>query len=410
MKILYCHQHFTVPTGAGGSRSYEFARHLIERGHQVTMLCGLMRGSGVEARLPAGGAVRRGMIDGIEVVAYALPYSNHDSLLKRSMTFARFSCAAVWQALAADYDLIFATSTPLTAALPGLAAKWLRGKPFVFEVRDLWPELPKAMGVIRNPVILAGLAVLERAAYASADACVGLSPGMVEGIRRVGPPGLPVAMIPNGCDLDIFVPGRRADFDLPGISPSDTAALFTGAHGLANGLESVLDTAAVLLRRGRLDIKLVFIGDGGRKAALQEQATARGLSNCLFFDPVPKVRLGKLLGSADLGLMVLRNVPAFYYGTSPNKFFDYLSAGLPVVTNYPGWVADLISQHECGRAVPPDDPEAFAQALIDMADHPAERVSMRERARRLAESEFARPRLCAHFADWIERAWLTAGS
>ena len=149
-------------------------------------------------------------------------------------------------------------------------------------------------------------------------------------------------------------------------------------------------------------MKLAFIGDGKEKTRLAARAAELGLANCLFFPPVPKAELGAITASLDCGLMVLKDVPAFYRGTSPNKFFDYIAAGIPVVNNYPGWLAGLIREHECGIVVPPGDPVAFADALQRLAaDRAACRV-MGAAARALAEKEFARPRLAARFAEVLE--------
>jgi len=196
LRLLYFHQHFATPRGAGGTRSYEFARALIARGHQVTMVCGAHQFGGLELPYDSGRGWHRGPVDGIDVISLPLAYSNRDSLLRRGCTFLRFALRSVRLALELDCDLVFATSTPITAVIPGLAAKWLRGKPFVFEVRDLWPELPRALG-LRNPFLLGGMSLLEFLGYRSADACVGLSPGIVEGIRSRSDERLPVAMIPN---------------------------------------------------------------------------------------------------------------------------------------------------------------------------------------------------------------------
>jgi glycosyltransferase involved in cell wall biosynthesis len=209
-------------------------------------------------------------------------------------------------------------------------------------------------------------------------------------------------MIPNGSDLDLFQPGYRQDLRLPGVAPDDFVAAFTGAHGIANGLDAVLAAAAVLKSQDQARIKLLFIGDGKEKERLVTAAQARGLDNCLFLDPMSKRELAELLGRLNCGLMILKNVPAFYYGTSPNKFFDYISAGLPVLNNYPGWLADLIAAHQCGLAVPPDDPAAFAEALIHMANHPDECAQMGQNARALAEAQFAREKLAAQMVAFLE--------
>ena len=401
MRLLYFHQHFATPRGASGTRSYEFARALIARGHQVTLVCGAHELSGLDLPYDEARGWHRGNVDGIDVISLPLAYSNRDSLVRRGLAYVRFALRSVRLALTLDCDLVFATSTPITAVIPGLAAKWLRGKPFVFEVRDLWPELPRALG-LRNPFLLGGMSLLEFLGYRSADACIGLSPGIVEGIRSRADERQSVAMIPNGSDLNLFHPAKRARLTLPGIGPDDFVAGFTGAHGVANGLDALLDVATELKRRGDTRVKLAFIGDGKEKERLAAKATELGLTNCLFFPPVPKTELGAITASLDCGLMVLKDIPAFYRGTSPNKFFDYIAAGIPVVNNYPGWLAGLITEHHCGIVVPPGNVAAFADALQSLAADPAGRRSMGAAARALAEKEFARPLLANRFIETLE--------
>lgn len=403
MKVLYYHQHFSTPAGSTGNRSYAMAQRLIALGHEVTMVCGSYAGGQTGLNGPYVQGKREGLVDGIHVIELELPYSNRDGFLKRTFTFLKFAWRSSLIALRSDDDVVFATTTPLTAGIPGITARWLRGKHFVFEVRDLWPELPKAMGVISNPVVLWSMSVLEWVSYRSAHRLIGLSPGIVDGIAKRGVPRERIAMIPNGCDLDIFgTPGEP--WRPEGIDPNDLMAVFTGAHGIANGLDAVLDAAAELKRRGRTDIKLLLIGDGKLKSALQERARTEGLDAVVFHPPVSKQRLARLMAATDLGMQILANVPAFYYGTSPNKFFDYLASGLPVLNNYPGWLAEIITRNECGYAVPPDDPVAFADALINAADNRDLLPRMGERASALAHSEFDRQELSTRFVRWLEVA------
>lgn len=403
MHVLYFHQHFSTPSGSTGTRSYEMAQRLIAQGHKVTMVCGSgqMAKSGL-ADEPVRGA-RRGNVDGIDVIELCLPYSNYDGFLRRALTFLRYAWRSSQLALHLDYDLLFATSTPLTAGIPGILMKPFRRKPFVFEVRDLWPELPREMGVITNSLILKAMDLLEWLSYHSADACIGLSPGIVRGITRRGVAEEKVAMVPNGCDLEIFHPGLKEEINISGIDQEDFVCVFCGAHGIANGLDAVLDAAKVLKTRGIKDIKLLFIGDGKLKPVLAQRAKAEGLDNCVFCNPVPKHELSKLTASVDVGLMILANVPAFYYGTSPNKFFDYIASGIPVLNNYPGWLADIITNDDCGIAVPPEDPEAFADALVELRNDPQRRTRMGKKARSLAERDFSRDDLAGEFVAFLER-------
>lgn len=400
MRVLYFHQHFTTPRGAGGIRSYQMARALVVAGHQVTMVCGSYALGQTGLNGPFVRHQRRGVVDGIDIIEFDLSYANNDGFLKRSWTFLRYALGGAKVALREKHDLAFATTTPLTAAIPVLMGRWFRAKRYVFEVRDLWPELPRAMGVIRNPLVLAALSALEWLAYRNAERCIALSPGIAKGIAARGVDPARIALVPNGCDRSIFAvqvnPTR-----LPDTLPEQMVAVFTGTHGQANGLDAVLDAAAVLKRRGRTDIVLALIGDGKTKVALQARAAAEGLDNVRFHSPVPKQDMAEVMAGADVGLQILANVPAFYYGTSPNKFFDYLAAGLPVITNYPGWVADLVAGHKAGIAVPPDQAVAFADALIELADDPDRRKVMGSEAERLSREEFDRDKLANVWVQWV---------
>lgn len=403
MKILYFHQHFSTPKGSAGIRSYAMAQSLIRNGHQVTMVCGSFGAGQTGLTQPFNKGMRRGMVDGIDIIEFELPYSNALSFLKRILIFLSFAFKSIKVALTEQYDVVFATTTPLTAGIPGIFAKWFRRKPFVFEVRDLWPELPKAMGVIKNPVVLWMMSVLEWTSYHSADRLVGLSPGIVDGIIKRGIAPEKVASIPNGCDLDIFA-SEHQPWRPDGVQPTDLMAIFTGTHGLANGLNAVLDAAVELKKRQRTDIKLVLVGDGMQKKALVERAIELQLDNVIFHNPVNKEKLAGLMASADIGLQILANVPAFYYGTSPNKFFDYISAGLPVLNNYPGWLAELITKEQCGFAVPPENPQAFADALEQAANQREKLIEMGRNGQQVAREQFNRSILSQKFSDWVAGA------
>lgn len=389
-----------LPKGSAGIRSYQMAIKLIEKGHKVTMVCGSASGAqtGLDSDFVLG--KRKGIVDGINVIEYDLAYSNNDGFLKRSLLFFNFALRSSAIAMTHKYDVVFASTTPLTVGIPGILARWLRRKPFVFEVRDLWPELPKAMGVIKNPFVLKLMSLLEYVSYRSADRCIGLSPGIVEGIKARGVDESKITMVPNGCDLSIF--SQPSELWRPkGVKDNDLMAIFTGTHGMANGLNAVLETAVELRKRGRGDIKLVLVGQGKLKPELEKRAAQLALDNVVFHPPVNKRKLSGLMASADLGMQVLANVPAFYYGTSPNKFFDYISAGLPVINNYPGWLAEMIEQTQCGFSVQPEDSKAFADALENAADQREALTKMGVNARQLAESQFDRSLLADKWVEWV---------
>ena len=400
MRLIYFHQHFATPRGSGGIRSYQMARELVRRGHSVTMVCGSHKLAGIGLPGEYVDGCKRGMIDGIDVIEFDLSYSNRDGLLKRSLTFLKYAWNSILVALREEYDLAFATTTPLTAAIPVLAARLLRGKRYVFEVRDLWPEIPREMGVITNPLVLGAMSVLEFLAYRGAAACVALSPGIADGIARRGVSRERIAMVPNGCDIDLMnaaPEGWRPE----SIGRDKFLAVFPGAHGPANGLRAVLDAAIVLKDRGRSDIAIALVGDGKEKDDLVAYARRENLDNVHFHNPVPKRQVAGLLAEADVGLQVLANIPAFYYGTSPNKFFDYIASGTPVVTNYPGWVADLVTEHSAGLAVPPGEPEKLAEALMTLADDAQTRASMAANAGALASDRFDRSLLAQEWSEFV---------
>lgn len=400
MHILYFHQHFSTPQGSTGIRSYEMARRLIHHGHKVTMVCGSYGGgkTGLEGEFVKGR--REGVIDGIRIIEFNLAYSNSDGLIKRSGIFLKFAVKSIGLALTEKFDVVFATTTPLTAGIPGIFARWFRAKPFVFEVRDLWPELPKQMGVIKNPIVLSMLSFLEWASYRSAHRCIGLSPGIVDGIKQRGVKGDRISLVPNGCDLNIFgkesTPWRPAS-----INEGDLMAVFTGTHGMANGLDAVLDVGKELKARGNDRIKIALVGQGKLKPKLQARAELELLDNVIFHDPVNKDKLSGLMSSADIGLQVLANVPAFYYGTSPNKFFDYIASGLPVLNNYPGWLAGMINAEQCGFSIEPENPIAFADALESALNNKEQLSNMGGNARALAVKDFDRKKLADKWVDWV---------
>lgn len=403
MKILYFHQHFSTPKGSVGSRSYEMARALTLAGHDVTMVCGRFKGGQTGLSGDFKGGKREGPVEGVDglwVIEIDLPYSNEQSFIKRTGVFLKFAARSIGVAMGRQYDVVFATTTPLTAGIPGIFARWLRRKPFVFEVRDLWPELPKAMGVITNPVILFLMSVLEFVSYRSAHRCIGLAPGIVDGIAARGVSRDKITLVPNGCDIALFqdaVPVRPE-----GVTDTELVAIYGGTHGIANGLHNALNAAAVLKMRGRDDIKIVLIGSGLKKADLMADAKARGLHNVIFMDPMPKGTLAGYFKGADVGLQLLDNIPAFYYGTSPNKFFDYIATGKPVINNYPGWVADMIRENDCGWAVAPDAPEAFADALEAAQARKADLPAMGQRSLALATDKFNRENLAKAFVEVLE--------
>ena len=401
MKIIFFDQHFSTPDGATGNRSYWNCKALEESGHEVVVICGSYYSAKTGLNNSFQNGKREGIVNNIRIVEYDMQYSNNDSFLKRTWIFIKFALRSTGFALKEPCDLIFATSTPLTIGIPGIITRWVKRKPFIFEVRDLWPELPREMGVITNPIILWLMGILEWVSYHSSIRLIGLSPGIVAGITRRGINKKNIAMIPNGCDLNIFDRNIRP-FRPKAVDNSDLMAIYTGTHGIANGLDAILDAASELKNRNNNKIKFVLVGGGKLKHQLVERAKYEELSNVIFLDFMNKQELTSLMAGADLGIQCLANIEAFYYGTSPNKFFDYISAGLPVLNNYPGWLADIIQEYNCGFTSKPDDAISFADAL-EYAEKNREELKKKGIASKiLAKTKFDRSQLSREFVDWLE--------
>jgi glycosyltransferase involved in cell wall biosynthesis len=402
MKILYLHQFFTTPQGSGGTRSFELGRRLVARGHDVTVVCGSLIGGETGLDSPFSRGKREGMVAGMRVIEFELPYGNRYGLAQRTIAFIKYSLRVSLLALRHPADLVFATTPPLTVALPAMLCRLFTRKRIVCEVRDLWPESPRAMGAISNPFALASMGLLETILYRVGHRFVALAPGIVDGIIAKGRNRSEIMLVPNGADVDESPLNNVPR--LLNAEDTDLVALYAGTHGLANGLDALLDAARVLKLRARKDIKLVLCGDGQLKSRLQARAISEGLDNVKFMMPVSKDKIPTLMKGADLGLQILMNVPVFHYGTSPNKFFDYIAAGLPVLVNYPGWIADMINENHCGFVAEPESAEAIADTLEKAQSDKQSLRQMGDRASILAAKEFNRDKLATRLIEWLEKS------
>ena len=398
-KVLYFHQHFAMRSGAGGTRSYEIGNALVKSGKDVTIVTGKYEHSGLpkEGREITIGA-------GLRVIVRGIAYSNANTFGQRLVKFARYALEATWVMLRNRADVIYATSTPLSAGLPALVAKLLGRKvTFIFEERDRWPAAAIDVGVLRNRLLIAMAKWLEKYLYKKADALVGLSPGVVRAMRDESQSEKPIIFVPNGSDVGHFGKRKRHGIVLPGVPAEGFWAVYIGAHGVANDLGYMLDGARKLKLLGRSDVHFIVVGDGKEKVSLRNRALKEGLTNCHFMEPMDKGRIAELLSAADAGLVLMRDVPEFRYGTSPNKFFDYIAAGLPVVVNWPGWLADLIAANGCGVISAPGDGEALGVELAFLADSPRWKLEeMGKNGRALAEREFSREILNQRVIELID--------
>jgi glycosyltransferase involved in cell wall biosynthesis len=370
MRILYLHQFFVTREGAGGTRSYEFARRFVERGHSVRMVTA-----------GAGDSIT----DGIEVVGVRGAYSDYMratamSNLGRMAAFARFAIGATVAALRGPRpDVIYATSPPLTMALPALAAALRWRAPLVFEVRDLWPEAPIQMGALRNPLAQRLARALERFVYGRSARLIALSPGIAAAL-----PAAKTTLVPNSADLDLFDPA-------PPEGPFQVA--YFGAMGEANDLTAAVEAARLLP-----DVPFVLMGDGKRRAELERTAPAN-----VSFRTGSKADVARLAAESSACLTLFKDVPVLATN-SPNKLFDTLAAGRPAIVNMDGWMRELVEANDAGVYVRAGDADDLAKQVARLRDDPAEVRRMGRNARALAEREFGRDELAERALAVLEEA------
>jgi glycosyltransferase involved in cell wall biosynthesis len=377
MRILYLHQFFITRAGVGGTRSYEFARRFVARGHAVRMVT-------------AGGGDRA--VDGIEVVGVRGAYSDYMratavSYPRRMLAFARFAVAATAAALRGPRpDVVYATSPPLTMALPALAAAIRWRAPLVWEVRDLWPEAPIQMGALRNPLLRRAARALERFVYRRAARLIALSPGIRAGMIAAGAPAERVRLVPNAADLDLFRPAP---------APERFRVSYFGTMGEANDLNAAVEAARLLP-----DVEFLLVGDGKRRVELERAAPP----NVVFRGPASgKEEVAELAARSSACLTLFKDVPVLATN-SPNKLFDTFAAGRPAIVNMDGWMRELVEDNEAGLYVPAGDARLLAERIAWLREHPEQVERMGRNARALAERDFDRDELAARALGVLEEA------
>ncbi|AQV02266.2 glycosyltransferase WbuB [Desulfococcus multivorans] len=344
---------------SGGTRSYEIARRLVTAGHKVHMITS-------DRRSKNSGDWYHTAEEGIHVHWLPVPYGNAMPYHKRIKAFLNYAAKAGPYASRFKADVIFATSTPLTIALPAIYASKRLKIPMVFEVRDLWPELPIAVGALKGPLIPPAR-WLERFAYKNSSEIVALSPGMKEGVVRAGYPSEHVHVIPNSCDVDLFqVPSEvgaafRKRFPWLDNRP---LVIYAGTFGRINGV-GYLARLAAETRKLAPEVCFLAVGDGYEFDMVTRLSRELGVLNQNFFvmPQLPKSEMPALFSAATISTSTVIDLPQMW-ANSANKFFDSLASGRPVAINYAGWQADLIKETGAGLVLPPKDLPGAARLLI----------------------------------------------
>jgi len=390
MHVLIIHQAFAAPSEAGGTRHYEFARHLASHGHQVTVVAGRV------SYLTAADPAQREPADdrGIEIVRSYTPRSLHKSFVHRVLSYMAFTISSAVAALRVrDVDIVVGTSPPIFQGVTAWLVARIKRVPFVFEVRDLWPDFAIELRILTNPLLIAAGRLVERSLYRHADRLLVNSPGFVDHVHRVSR-RMP-ALIPNGADPALFAPERYDQRLREQWHAADRfVVLYAGAHGTANALETVLDAAALL--HDNPVFLFVLIGDGKEKQALQRAARAAQLRNVHFEPAQPKDVMPAVIAAADVCLATLRNIPLFRT-TYPNKVFDYMAAGKPTVVAIDGVIRHVVEESGGGVFVPPGDARAMADALVRLEADRAACAQMGARARAFVGERFNRHDQAAAF-------------
>ncbi|WP_436529165.1 glycosyltransferase family 4 protein [Actinoplanes sp. HUAS TT8] len=400
MRVVYIHQYYCNPQMAGGIRSYEQARRLVAHGHTVDVITTDI----TPGERELGWKVTHE--DGVTVHWFKIPYNNHMSFARRLRAFAEFMLLATVRAARLKADLVFATSTPLTVAVPGVLAARLRRVPFVFEVRDLWPEVPIEMGALRNPIARGLAGGLANFAYRNAKEVVALSPGMAAGVTRRRP-GTPVTVVPNAADLDLFHvdPARVKRFRNEHRWLGDRPLIvYTGALGAVNGVEYLV-RAMDRIRDTDPGIQLLIVGHGREWESTERLAADLGLLDrtVRMWEKVPKSELPVILGAATMSTSTVRPIRGLW-DNSANKFFDALAAERPIAINYGGWQADLLTETGAGLVLDPHDADAAGDVLATHVRDEDWLVKARAAAYRLAVEEFSRDLLFERFEAVLTRS------
>ena len=385
MKILYLHQYFVAPHQGGGTRSYEFARRLVDDGHEVTVITSDPES---DKRILLW---RREKIDRINIYYLNVTYSNNMAFSRRIVSFILFMILSSVVAITVPKkNIVFATSTPLTICIPGLIAKYRHRAKYIFEVRDLWPEVPISVGAL-NHIILKKMALaLEKFAYFTADAVVTLSPGMTDGVRKIVSTKKQVITIPNSCDkykVDVF-----EEFNF-----QEKYLCYCGQLGKINGLEFLINLA-LLFKKANESIQIVVVGDGAERQKLMRSAREVGLEEeqLVFTGHLNKFSVMSIMNQSVACIGSFLPILEMEKNSS-NKFFDALALGKPIIINYKGWQARLLEQHECGITIPHDISVTLDIApLIELVHDNVRLKKLANNSRTLGKQKFSRD---IHYKD-----------
>lgn len=395
MKIVYFYQNFSTPKGAWGTRVYDFAKEWVEAGHEVTVVTAIYSKSDLTAKK----FLETQYCEGIRLKVINVKIDNKQPFLKRIWSFLMVALFSSYYALTLKADLVIASSGPITVGIPGLIARYVRRRKLVFEVRDLWPQGAIELGVIKNKTLQRFTYWFEKQCYEASSYIITLSPGMTEDIqKRFGYKN--IEDVTNSANIELFATPKS--FTDKNLMPH-TYAIYTGNIGEVNNSYWLYEAAKILKELGREDIVILLIGDGQQKDTLLHKKNKENISNLIFYDLMPKEKLVAYIQNAFVSLVPLKGTPILDT-SSPNKFFESLAAGIPVIQNTEGWMKDFLEQTQTGFTLAPDDPKALAELLIKMKDTPDAYATMGVNAKRTAAEQFDKTYLAHKMLASLQKA------
>ncbi|MBN2118479.1 MAG: glycosyltransferase family 4 protein [Anaerolineales bacterium] len=409
MKILLINQSFVPPAEPGHTRHFEMAQYLRKCGHEMAIVASDSNYQTGLRTVERKGLYVEQTIEGIRVLRAYSAQTLHRSYFWRAISFFSFMFSSVWAALQVrDVDLVMGTTPPIFQSVSAWFVAFARRKPFLLEVRDLWPEFAISMGVIRNPVVITLAHWLEKFLYARAAHILVNSPAYKEHLVAKGVPDTKITFISYGTDIDMFNPNVDGSSVREKLGLKDKfMVLYAGAMGQAHDLYTVLRAAKRLndQRSSPVDeshIQFVFFGAGKERSNLEAEAGRLGLKNVLFAGICPKKDMPAVIASADVCLAILQNL-AMFRTTYPNKVFDYMASARPTVLVIDGVVRAVIEASHGGVFVEPGNDELLAKTILELSRDPGRVKQMGENARAYLVKNLDRRDKLAETLQLLER-------
>ncbi len=401
MRILFFCQYFTPEMGAPAARTHEHARRWVEQGHEVTVLCGLPNHpDGIVPPKYRGAWLYREEIDGIRVLRCWFFITPNRGVFKRCLSFLSFMISSLFFGIIATgkCDVVIGTTPQMLCALGGYLVSLVKRRPFVLEVRDLWPKHIIDLGTITNPVIIRGLQWLEMFLYRRSKAVVAVAEASRKHIEARGIPAGKLYTITNGIDETFYVPKEKNGLRKEYGWSDKFVVLYIGTHGLSQGLGTILDTAELL--EGDPRFHFVFVGSGAEWRDLEEEATMNGQMNVQFLAHQPKAAMPDFYAAADVCLVPLKKRDIFRYNI-PSKMFEIMACARPIILGATGQSQTLLEEAGAGIAVDPENAEAYRDAILRLADHPDECATFGANGRAHVVAHYTRNSKADAFLDCL---------